>query len=125
MDWQAYYPRPQMKRERFLSLNGLWQLNGQDICIPFPPESRLSGFCGEIMEEMVYSRSFELPEGFLPENHRLFIHFGAVDQTAKVDLNDHHVVSHEGGYLPFSADITDALRPGENDPTCIRSASAP
>ena len=115
MDWQAYYPRPQMKRERFLSLNGLWQLNGQEICIPFPPESCLSGFCGEITEEMVYSRSFELPEGFLPENHRLHIYFGAVDQTAKVYLNDHLVVSHEGGYLPFSADITEALCPGENE----------
>jgi len=114
MPWSEAYPRPQMRRKSFYSLNGMWKMDGLDISVPFPPESRLSGYTGEIHDEMVYTRCFSLPEGFVPEGYRAHIHFGAVDQVARVYINDRFIIEHEGGYLPFSADITDALMPGEN-----------
>ncbi|MBQ3574716.1 MAG: glycoside hydrolase family 2 [Clostridia bacterium] len=114
MPWSDVYPRPQLKRESFYSLNGMWKLDGNDIKIPFPPESSLSGYKGDIRDEMVYTRSFFLPDGFAPGGYRVHIHFGAVDQVAKVYVNDRFIIQHEGGYLPFSADITAALLPGEN-----------
>ncbi len=61
-----------------------------------------------------YKTSFTLPTNFLSEIFRALLHFGAVDQVAEVFVNGERVVRHEGGYLPFSADITDVLRPGEN-----------
>ena len=39
MSWNSYYPRPQLRRDSFLSLHGIWQLNGHEISIPYPPES--------------------------------------------------------------------------------------
>lgn len=112
--WQNEYPRPQLKRESFLSLNGVWQVNGQSITIPFPPQSRLSGWQGEVPDILEYSRSFTLPEGFKKTSDRIRLHFGAVDQIAEVYLNDRLVTRHEGGYLPFHADVTDHLMSGEN-----------
>ena len=115
MSWHDEYPRPQLRRESFISLNGTWQLNGQDIEIPFSPQSRLSGYKGEIGDVLEYSRSFTSPDRF--KYDRVILHFGAVDQTAEVFVNGKKVASHEGGYLPFSADITDALDPKENELT--------
>ncbi len=112
--WQNEYPRPQLKRASFLSLNGVWRVNGQNIRIPFPPQSRLSGWKGEVPTTLEYSRSFLLPEGFRKASDRIRLHFGAVDQAAEIYVNGSSIARHEGGYLPFSADITDSLRPGEN-----------
>ena len=114
MSWNTYYPRPQLSRDSFYSLNGIWQLNGHEINVPFPPESKLSGYSGEITDILDYRRSFTLPEGFTKPGERVILHFGAVDQTAEVYINDAPVAKHEGGYLPFSSDITDALISGEN-----------
>ena len=113
MCWTNEYPRPQLRRANWLNLNGEWLLNGHPVQVPFPPQSRLSAYAGEVGDELEYSRSFILPEGF-GENQRLRLHFGAVDQLADVFVNDAHVVHHEGGYLPFWADVTDFLHPGEN-----------
>ena len=60
------------------------------------------------------STAFTLPEGFAAPGFRVLLHFGAVDQVAEAWVNGKSVVRHEGGYLPFSADITAALLPGEN-----------
>ena len=114
MNWNQEYPRPQLRRSSFYSLNGSWDLNGQTIRVPFPPQSRLSGYTGEIGDELIYTRSFSLPEGFAREGEHIRLHFGAVDQIAEVFVNDRMVARHEGGYLPFFADITHALVPGEN-----------
>ena len=108
------YPRPLLRRESFFCLNGIWDLNGQEIHVPFPPQAPLSGFRGSVPDQMTYRRRFSLPEGFLRPGYRALLHFGAVDQTAQVILNGKNVARHEGGYLPFSADVTDALDPGEN-----------
>jgi len=112
--WMNEYPRPQLRRSSFLSLNGVWQMNGQDIEIPFPPQSRLSRWKGEVPDTLDYSRTFTLPAGFCKPTERLRLHFGAVDQVAEVYVNGRTVKRHEGGYLPFYSDITDAVRPGEN-----------
>jgi len=74
----------------------------------------LSGWDGPVGDVLRYKTVFTLPEGFLPQRHRAVLHFGAVDQVAEVFVNGKSVTRHEGGYLPFSADITAALRPGEN-----------
>ncbi len=117
IDWNLEYPRPQFRRSSFFSLNGKWQLSGKSIRIPFPPQSRLSEYNGEIGEELNYHRVFTLPDGFADDSKRIRLHFGAVDQIAEVYVNDQFILRHEGGYLPFFADITDFLQDGENELT--------
>ncbi|MBQ7736627.1 MAG: glycoside hydrolase family 2 [Oscillospiraceae bacterium] len=120
------YPRPQLKRDSYVNLNGLWDYafteseakparwDGQ-IVVPFSPEAPLSGVNRRLKktETLHYRRSFTLPEGFRLD--RVILHFGAVDQIAKIYVNNIMVTEHRGGYWPFSADITPALRSGENE----------
>src|SRR5579862_2474842 len=113
------YPRPQMVRKNWTNLNGLWHidLNRPDslrndpveqgtILVPFPPESQLSGFHHKVEpgQRIHYSRKFKRPTG-----DRVLLHFGALDWLATVFVNDKQVGMHEGGYDPFSFDITEAL----------------
>jgi len=133
--WNAY-PRPQMRRDGFLSLNGRWRLNGQEILVPFPPQAKLSGCQGKVGTRLEYSRIFTLPEEWnllfeqestvwqgahsrrtqasFREGKRVLLHFGAVDQVAEVYINGWYAGGHEGGYLPFTLDITEQLRKGDN-----------
>ena len=116
------YPRPQLKRDSYLCLNGEWDLTIQSgkkeiskkILVPFPPESRLSGVARltQKKEKLIYSRTFTLPQGF--QKDRVILHFGAADQYADIYLNHTKVGIHADGYLPFSLDITSALQEGEN-----------
>ena len=109
--WKKH-PRPQLRRELFHILDKGWRLNGRDICVPFPPQAPLSGYEGDMVTELCYEVSFVLPADFTKE--RVLLHFGAADQVAEVWVNGQCVGSHEGGYLPFSFDITEALfRAGE------------
>lgn len=109
--WEEY-PRPQMKRDSYYSLNGIWKLNGKDIRVPFPPQSYRSGYSSRIGRKLQYVRSFTLPEHFYGKcrDGRVMLHFGAVDQIASVVLNGVELGTHEGGYLPFTYDVTDALQ---------------
>ena len=109
-----FYPRPQLRRDSFYSLDGQWQVsvNGApavSITVPYPPESSLSGVnakaCGRMT--LLYRRSFSLPGGF--QRDRVLLHFGAVDQEAEVTLNGHPVGTHRGGYQAFSFDVTPYL----------------
>ncbi len=109
------YPRPQLQRDSFFSLDGAWELNGQPVRVPYPPQAALSGWQGEVPEELHYVRRFSLPGDFTAAGKRTILHIGAVDQTAQVFLNGQLVCTHEGGYLPFEADITALLRPGVNE----------
>lgn len=119
------YPRPQFVRDSYLSLNGMWQcaftgdsaVPGQmstKICVPFSPETPLSGVERTLKpgEYLHYRRTFTLPEGF--DRGRVFLHFGAVDQMCTVYLNGVQVGGHQGGYTPFTLELTEALQPGEN-----------
>ncbi len=121
--WEEEYPRPQMKRDSYLSLCGSWELSCKKgdqeeqlgtIRVPFPPESRLSGIERQLGadEQYIYRKTFSLPND-LHCGHVL-LHFGAVDQIATVYVNDIRMGDHVGGYLPFTLDITEALQAGEN-----------
>jgi beta-galactosidase/beta-glucuronidase len=120
------YPRPQFMRPDWLNLNGVWdydvssidvvpeKLEGE-ILVPFSPEAALSGASKKPGpgEKAWYARSFTLPEGFFKD--RLLLHFGAVDQICQVYVNGRLAGEHEGGYTPFTLDITRFIVPdGEN-----------
>ena len=113
-----------MRRDSYLNLNGRWEyaITGSDeppqswdgtILVPFSPESALSGV-GRTLEPgqtLWYRRELTVPEGFLPRDGRLLLHFGAVDQEAAVYLNGVLLGRHMGGYNAFTLDATDALGP--------------
>ena len=115
------YPRPQMVRELWLNLNGSWDYAITDsarfpagfdgkILVPFSPESELSGVKRrlEAGQFLWYRREVRLPEAF--RGKRVLLHFGAVDQCASVWVNDRRVAEHIGGYLPFTAEVTEAMK---------------
>ena len=117
------YPRPQMKRDSYLSLVGEWSLSVKkgvrvkeigSIRVPFPPESAMSGIERTLRkgEQWIYQTTFTLAPEFIKE--KTLLHFGAVDQIARVSVNGEFVGSHRGGYLPFALDITSVARVGEN-----------
>ena len=112
MPWQEY-PRPQMRRDKYCLLNGTWKCNGSDILVPFAPQAPLSGYGKKVDDKLIYEKTFFVPTDFTKD--RILLHFGAVDQVATVWVNGEKMGSHEGGYLPFSFDITEAVkREGEN-----------
>ena len=115
------YPRPQMVRDEWLNLNGLWEyairpreegrpaeLDGQ-ILVPFPVESALSGVMKRVGEDnrLWYQRHFTAADR--ARGSRALLHFGAVDWHATVWVNGIQVGEHKGGYAPFTFDVTDAL----------------
>ncbi len=118
------YPRPQMERDNFLNLNGKWNLEvkrknsteNYEILVPFAPESLNSGikegFSTTPEDTLIYSRNFELGEEF--SRKRTLINFGAVDYETQVFVNETLVGEHRGGYTPFTFDITDAVKIGNN-----------
>lgn len=111
----SVYPRPQLVRDSYFCLNGEWELNGKRIIVPFAPQSRLSEYEGYEdfnLEKFTYEKRFTLPEGF--NLGRVFLNFGACDQICEVYLNGQHLGGNVGGYLPFSFEITNALKEGEN-----------
>lgn len=122
------YPRPMLHREDWYNLNGWWdcaftadaelppaEAMQTKILVPYSPECEASGVGRTLQpgESLHYHRTFACP--VVPAGGRLLLHFGAVDYTCTVRVNDHVVGSHRGGYWPFSLDITEALRPGMND----------
>nr|WP_231715318.1 sugar-binding domain-containing protein [Arthrobacter gengyunqii] len=129
------YPRPQLVRDSYLNLNGYWQYaitsvrreqppadgewDGQ-ILVPFSPEAPLSGVGRQLQPQQVlwYRRTVRLPVEFAQE--RVLLHFGAVDQSCTVTVNGTQVGGHDGGYLPFSLDVTDALVPGAEQEIVVR-----
>ncbi len=110
------YPRPQFQRDSYLCLNGPWTYGISDeqnnipltgiINVPFSPESQLSGVSVTLKphQYLKYERQVALPSQF--NQGIVVLHFGAVDQKATVYINDNPVLHHEGGFLPFSCDIT-------------------
>jgi beta-galactosidase/beta-glucuronidase len=95
------------------------------IEVPFAPEAKLSGICDTGFHRGCwYQRSFELTRA-AGDNGRVILHFGAVDYRARVWVNDSPVVEHEGGHTPFSADITQALRPGTEQSVTVQVEDDP
>ena len=115
--WE-HHPRPQMRRDSYVNLNGKWDfavsqgpapVYNRKILVPFCPESPLSGIHEHFPEgaALCYRRSFTLPEGF--QKGRVLLHIGAADQVLKCYVNEKAVGSHAGGYEAMVFDITDAL----------------
>lgn len=115
------YPRPQFKRDSYLNLNGIWQCEfceseeipskfSYDIVVPFSPETPLSGVNRmlKLNEYLIYNKIFDLPDDF--NKGKVFVHFGAVDQIAKVYLNGRFVGVHHGGYTPFSFEVSHLIQ---------------
>lgn len=127
------YPRPQFARESYISLNGLWDYsilpldnnstknfpseNETDISnyqgkilVPFSPEAKLSQVERQLQKDevLIYKTDFSIPTDF--NKGRVLLNFGACDQCCQVFINNSFVGSHEGGYLPFTFDITDFLQ---------------
>ena len=130
------YPRPQFRRSRWASLDGTWSFSrspgshpksviwSDTIEVPYPPESRLSGLALEGELPVVwYRRTFEVPEAW--DGERLLLHFGAVDYRAEVWLNGHRAGGHEGGYTPFTIDVTELVREGGSQDLCVRAEDPP
>lgn len=133
--WQEY-PRPQMRREDYHMLNGWWDCafapdavvtpgsalpNSRKILVPFSPEALLSGVGRQLQptEYLWYQRKlcFSQKECAWKQllSKRCLLHFGAVDQQAVIYINGIEVTSHVGGYLLFTADITEYV----SDSPCL------
>lgn len=139
-DPRSEYPRPQFQRKRWDCLNGPWEFAFDDsaatssaagdpavaapdwseklshtgrIIVPFPYQSELSGIGDRAVHPVVwYRRHFKVAASW--KNHRVLLHFGAVDFQSDYWLNGRHIGSHEGGYTPVFFDLSDALATGDN-----------
>ncbi len=110
------YPRPELVRDSFISLNGQWE---GGVMVPYPLQSKNSHYKREhVPEEYTYKRSFTLPSDFIRD--RVILHFGAVDQIAEVYIDGKFVGKNEGGYIPFSYDITSFVEPGKEHKLRVR-----
>ncbi|MBO9203254.1 MULTISPECIES: glycoside hydrolase family 2 protein [Niastella] len=127
------YPRPQLVRSTWLNLNGQWQYSvlpaGEQniptayagkILVPFAIESALSGVAKTVGKDSAlwYQRTVTIPATF--KNKRVLLHFGAVDWLCDVFINGKRVGTHQGGYDPFSIDITTALNKSGNQQLAVR-----
>jgi beta-galactosidase/beta-glucuronidase len=115
------YPRPQMVRDEWQNLNGLWDFSlvskdlkkidsyDKKILVPFPVESALSGLKKTVTkdEKLWYRRFITIPDNW--RDDKVLLHFGAVDWETTVFMNGKEVGTHSGGYDAFTFDITDVL----------------
>lgn len=133
----SQYPRPQMVRDSYFSLNGEWdykiikgdlsykpeesEVYDGKIVVPFAPESFLSGVNRTLMpdEALIYRTFFKKEQGDVA-----LLHFGAVDYKCKVYVNGYPAAEHTGGYTPFECEIQEYIREGKNELTvCVTDPS--
>ena len=122
--WNVY-PRPQMKRNNWKNLNGVWEyaitkvdsekpdvMDGT-ILVPFPIESALSGVMKRVGKEdkIWYKKIIQINSRM--KTDRILLNFEAVDWQAEVFIDDEKIGEHTGGYDPFSFEITKHIRAGE------------
>ncbi len=127
------YPRPQMQREQWTNLNGLWQYSIKPksdenipttfqgkILVPFAIESSLSGVGKNVGKDSIlwYQRTIDIPEK--RKGKKILLHFGAVDWRSDVFVNGKKVGTHEGGYDPFTFDITGFLNKSSQQQLSVR-----
>ena len=142
MDFRLEHPRPELVRENWISLNGVWDFEidnarvgiskgyekrdclSDKINVPFCPESRLSGVAHtDFIYSVWYRRALDIPSEWA--NKRVILHFEACDYSTSVFVNGRLAGKHKGGYTPFFFDITDLLEKdgnyltvyAEDDPT--------
>ncbi|MFN8591263.1 MAG: glycoside hydrolase family 2 TIM barrel-domain containing protein [Thermomicrobiales bacterium] len=138
MTFDPQHPRPQLQRA-WTTLDGTWdfaldpecvwrlprEVSWQDsILVPFAPETRRSGIEQTgYFQACWYRRRVELP--VLADDERLFLNFGAVDYQATIWIDDRKVGTHEGGYTPFSFDITDFVAHSRECTIVVRAEDDP
>lgn len=113
------YPRPQFKRDCWQSLNGEWEFcfGGKEnydrkINVPFSYQWEASGINDKTVCDAVwYRRKFAVSE----KGKRALLCFNASDYETDVWINGKHAITHIGGFTPFSGDITEYLKDGENE----------
>jgi beta-galactosidase/beta-glucuronidase len=128
------YPRPQLVRPNWINLNGLWEYSIQPkstdlipatftgkILVPFAIESALSGVGKTVGKDSVlwYNQTITLPANN-SKNTNVLLHFGAVDWQADIYVNGIHTGMHQGGFDPFTIDISGALKKGAKQNISIR-----
>ena len=120
------HPRPDRVRKDWQMLNGPWRFRFDrkdegrkqhwyrnpdfelTIQVPFAYQAALSGIADkQHCDVLWYAREFTIPESM--RGQRVLLHFGAVDYQADVWLNGQYLGGHEGGYTPFSFDVTDLI----------------
>lgn len=116
------YPRPQLVRGNWKNLNGLWdfaitpknenspKFTSGKILVPFAVESALSGVGKTVGKDSLlwYQTSFSIPSGF--SGKKTLLHFGAVDWETEVFINGKSAGKHQGGFDPFTFDITSLIK---------------
>lgn len=127
------YPRPQLIRSEWQSLNGLWRykvtgkddpmperIDEGDILVPFAIESSLSGVGKKVSAEeaLWYQTLFTVPSAW--KLQRVLLHFEAVDWSATIFVDGREVGSHTGGYVPFTIDITPCVKAGKVHTLTVR-----
>ena len=131
MSRRSCYPRPDFARQTWMLLNGPWRFAFDDVGafsrvnpirpeqmpltieVPYVYQSRLSGIGDTARHSVVwYARAFSVPEGFVDHTYLVF---GAVDWHSDLWVNGVYIGGHDGGYTPWRVDITDVLRPGEQE----------
>jgi beta-galactosidase/beta-glucuronidase len=126
------YPRPQLTRNDWKNLNGLWDyaITGENspvpvkfdgkILVPFAVESALSGVGKNVGpgKALWYSTRFSVPSNY--RGKKLLLHFGAVDWSCEVFINGVSAGTHQGGYDPFWFDITGLLKGSGNQSLQVR-----
>jgi beta-galactosidase/beta-glucuronidase len=133
------YPRPQLRRDRWTSLNGTWDFAldpesswdtpadvrwSDSILVPFSPETTASGIGDTGMFRSCWYRTCLLSPDRRGSD-RLILHFGAVDYRATVWVNGRMAATHEGGYTPFSLDLTDLEDPDGAFEIVVRAEDDP
>ena len=127
------YPRPQLQRDNWTNLNGLWQYSilpkdqkavmpssfQGNILVPFAVESALSGVQKTVGKDSVlwYKRSISLPTA--AKGKTILLHFGAIDWQSEIYVNGNKIFTHQGGYDPFTVDITGAVKKGTQQDVAV------
>ncbi|MFT4148269.1 MAG: glycoside hydrolase family 2 TIM barrel-domain containing protein [Micrococcaceae bacterium] len=115
------FPRPQLVREDWLNLNGIWQFEidhgdsgydrglvsqelADEILVPFCPESKKSGIeYTDFMQAVWYRKELDIPHNW--QNKKVLLHFGAVDHDTTVWINEQEVYRHRGGFSSFTVPL--------------------
>lgn len=132
---RSEYPRPDLARADWQTLNGRWEFEFDDanrglaenwhrdggkrftrtIQVPYAYQAKLSGIGDPSFHDVVwYRRTVQVPQSFRANGRRVMLNFGAVDYETNVWVNGDRVGDHRGGHVPFAFDITDQLKPGDN-----------
>ena len=128
------YPRPQMQRSQWQNLNGLWQYSivpvsndksipnvfDGNILVPFAVESALSGVAKTVGKDSILWYQTIINTSSKLKNKKVLLHFGAVDWRSEIYINGNKIATHEGGYDPFTVDITNSLKKGSKQRLSVR-----